>query len=62
MFGNEQALQGIIAHDRAMATMQPNQPFLSDIKEIRRRARQHLERGAVTEGHKADLNTARCVC
>jgi bacterioferritin len=41
-----------------MATMQPNQPFLSDIKEIRRRARQHMERGAVTEGYKADLNTA----
>jgi bacterioferritin len=40
-----------------MATMQPNQPFLADIKEIRRRARQHMEKGAVTEGYKADLET-----
>jgi bacterioferritin len=37
--------------------MQPNQPFLSDIKEIRRRARQHMERGAVTEGYQADRET-----
>lgn len=37
--------------------MQPNQPFLSDIQEIRRRARQHIERGAVTGGYKADLET-----
>ena len=40
-----------------MATMQPNQPFLSDIKEIRRRARQHMERGAVTSGYRAELDT-----
>jgi bacterioferritin len=41
-----------------MATMKPNQPFLADIQEIRRRARQHMEKGAVTEGYKADLDTA----
>jgi bacterioferritin len=29
-------------------------PFLADIQEIRRRAREHLERGAVTPGYKAD--------
>jgi bacterioferritin len=41
-----------------MATLQPNaQPFLSDIQEIRRRARQHMEKGAVTDGYKADLKT-----
>src|SRR2546423_9946959 len=40
-----------------MATMQPKQPFLTDIKEIRQRARQHMEQGAVTEGYKADLQT-----
>jgi bacterioferritin len=45
-------------HHKVMASMQPKQPFLSDIKEIRRRARQHMERGAVTEGYKADLDTA----
>ena len=33
------------------------QTFLSDIQEIRSRARQHMEKGAVTEGYKADLET-----
>jgi len=33
-------------------------PFLSDIEEIRRRARQHIEKGAVTDGYKADLETS----
>src|SRR3954467_2296812 len=42
---------------KAMASMQPNQPFLADVQEIRRRARQHMEKGAVTEGYKADLPT-----
>jgi bacterioferritin len=28
--------------------------FLSDIKELRMRARQHIERGSVTDGYKAD--------
>jgi hypothetical protein len=28
--------------------------FLSDVKELRRRARQHLEQGPVTDGYKAD--------
>jgi bacterioferritin len=32
-------------------------PFLSDIQELRRRARQHMEKGAVTEGYKADRET-----
>lgn len=40
-----------------MATMQPKQPFLSDIQEIRKRARQHMEKGAVTDGYKCDLQT-----
>jgi bacterioferritin len=31
--------------------------FISDIQEIRRRARQHMEKGAVTEGYKGDLQT-----
>lgn len=31
--------------------------FLSDIQDLRRRARQHIERGAVTEGYKADRAT-----
>jgi len=32
-------------------------PFLSDVQELRRRARQHMEKGAVTEGYKADRET-----
>jgi bacterioferritin len=40
-----------------MASMQPNQPFLSDIQELRRRARKHIEKGAVTENYKADIDT-----
>jgi bacterioferritin len=31
-----------------------NKPFISDIKKIRDRARQHMEQGAVTEGYKGD--------
>jgi bacterioferritin len=29
-------------------------PFLSDVKELRRRARQHIDQGAVTPGYQAD--------
>lgn len=53
----EQAKRVSGGQHKAMATMQPNQPFLSDIKELRRRAREHMEKGAVTEGYKADLQT-----
>ena len=31
--------------------------FVTDIKAIRERARKHIEKGAVTEGYKADRNT-----
>jgi len=31
--------------------------FVSDVQEIRRRAREHVERGAVTEGYRADRET-----
>src|SRR5438309_1597423 len=34
-----------------------SQPFLTDIKEIRRRARSHIESGAVTDGYQADRET-----
>jgi bacterioferritin len=40
-----------------MAKTQPNEPFLMDIKAIRNRARQHMEKGAVIDGYKADLKT-----
>jgi bacterioferritin len=31
--------------------------FLTDVKEIRRRAREHVERGAVTQGYRGDRET-----
>ncbi|MGH8184026.1 MAG: ferritin-like domain-containing protein [Rhodanobacteraceae bacterium] len=34
-----------------------NQPFLTDIKTLRKRAREHIHRGAITEGYKADRAT-----
>ncbi len=34
-----------------------DKPFLTDIKTLRERARQHIERGAVTEGYAADRET-----
>lgn len=34
-----------------------DQPFLTDIAELRRRARQHIESGAVTEGYRANRET-----
>jgi len=32
-------------------------PFLTDIQTIRKRAREHIDRGAITEGYKADRDT-----
>jgi bacterioferritin len=34
-----------------------DKPFLTDIQTLRKRARQHIERGAVTPGYKADRET-----
>jgi bacterioferritin len=33
-------------------------PFLTDIKEIQRRAREHVEKGAVTKSYRGDIDTA----
>jgi len=35
-----------------------DKPFLTDIKTLRERARQHIENGAVTAGYRADRETA----
>jgi bacterioferritin len=35
-----------------------NGPFMTDIQELRRRARQHIEQGAITEGYKVDRQQA----
>src|SRR6476620_10151659 len=34
-----------------------DKPFLTDIKTLRARARQHIENGAVTQGYSADRET-----
>lgn len=36
---------------------QEHQPFVTDIQELRKRARQHMEQGAVTSAYKADRET-----
>ncbi|HEY2772969.1 MAG TPA: ferritin-like domain-containing protein [Candidatus Binatia bacterium] len=38
-------------------TPDSHKPFLTDVQTIRERARQHMERGAVTEGYRADRET-----
>ena len=38
-------------------TAQKKGAFLTDVKELRRRARVHMERGAVTDGYEADRKT-----
>lgn len=40
--------------DMAKAASASTQPFLSDIKTLRARARKHIENGAVTDGYQAD--------
>jgi bacterioferritin len=40
-----------------MAKPQTEPTFLMDIEAIRKRARQHMEKGAVTDDYKADLKT-----
>ena len=34
-----------------------DKPFLTDVQELRRRARQHIEAGAVTDGYRGDRTT-----
>jgi bacterioferritin len=34
-----------------------DKPFLTDVQELRRRARKHIEEGAVTEGYRANRDT-----
>jgi bacterioferritin len=42
---------------KATQAKDERRPFLTDIQELRRRAREHMEKGAVTSGYKADLET-----
>src|SRR4030095_4868654 len=41
----------------AKTALPEKRPFLSDIQTLRERARQHMEKGAVTEGYRADRET-----
>ncbi len=38
--------------------MTKTQPFLSDVKELRRRARENIDRGAITDSYRGDPNVA----
>ncbi len=42
---------------KAKAKAGSKKPFLTDVKELRRRARKHIEKGAVTEGYRPDRDT-----
>jgi bacterioferritin len=42
-----------VANTNANATA-PAKPFLTDVAELRRRAREHIEQGAVTAGYRGD--------
>jgi len=39
---------------QAQNSSQKQKPFLTDVQELRRRAREHMDMGAVTAGYKAD--------
>ncbi len=43
--------------DSKTKTKTARQPFLTDVRELRRRARQHIGDGPVTDGYKADRET-----
>lgn len=40
--------------DDEVTSSTANQPFLSDVKTLRERARQHIEQGAITAGYRGD--------
>src|SRR5882672_1745286 len=47
----------ILASCSAKELSMTEKPFLTDVQELRRRARQHIEEGAVTEGYRGDRET-----
>jgi bacterioferritin len=48
---------GTAAPTKTASEKGTDKPFLSDIKTLRERARQHIEKGAVTAGYRADRET-----
>src|SRR5262245_1910707 len=49
--------EALIVLDNPTTGDDMDQPFLTDIKTLRQRARQHMEQGAMTPGYKADRDT-----
>jgi bacterioferritin len=43
---------------KAKKSASTKKPFLTDVKELRKRARKHIENGAVTEGYRPNRETA----
>jgi bacterioferritin len=50
-------MQDIVAWERDMNDPK-TQPFVTDMREIQRRAREHVEKGAVTPAYRGDVETA----
>lgn len=43
--------------EKSYAGLSADKPFLSDVEELRRRAREHIEKGAVTSAYQGDRET-----
>jgi bacterioferritin len=54
---NEMAKKPANPGTKTLASAAKAQPFLTDIKTLRARARKHIENGAVTAGYRADRTT-----
>ena len=50
-------MQGKTDETTAHGATRTDRPFLSDIAELRRRARKHIEQGAVVDGYRGDRKT-----
>ena len=46
-----------MAKDKSLVIKSGSGTFVTDVQELRRRARAHIEQGAVTEGYRADVET-----
>jgi bacterioferritin len=46
-----------VAKDKSLVIKPGSGSFVTDVQELRRRARAHIEQGAVTEGYRADVET-----
>ncbi len=46
-----------MAKDKSLVIKSGSGTFVTDVQGLRRRARAHIEQGAVTEGYRADVET-----